>query len=152
MKSILLGLFLLTITLQSQAYPLVPNPAWAQGSLCNKQNPDYQTDRYAQKIPYCKRNVEWELKQELYDLYKVPEKCRGQYTIDHIIPLSIGGDNTAKNLWPEHKNIKATRLYLEEEVFMAVRDNQMSQKDAIALILKTKKTPVQLKKGNSDCD
>ena len=152
MKSILLGLFLLTITLQSQAYPLVPNPEWAQGSLCNKQNPDYETDRYTQKIAYCRRNVESDLKRELYDLYKIPEKCRNRYTIDHIIPLSIGGDNSPENLWPEHQNVKQTRPYLEEEVFIAVRENLMKQKDAIDMILKTKRVPVQPKKGSSDCD
>lgn len=157
MKSIFLGLFLFTITTSisytsQAAYPLVPNPEWAQGSLCNKQNPDFETERYSQKVAYCRRNVESNLKKELYDLYKIPEHCRGHYTIDHIIPLSIGGDNSPQNLWPEHRNVKQTRPYLEEEVFMAVRDDQMKQKDAITLILKTKKNPVQPAKGNTDCD
>lgn len=156
MKSVLLG-FILFTSLQltshdSQAYPLVPNPALAQGSLCNKQNPDYETDRYTQKIPYCRRNVESDLKRKLYDLYKIPEQCRNRYTIDHIIPLSIGGDNTEQNLWPEHRNVKNTRPYLEEEVFVAVKDGDMTQTEAIEIILRTKRVPVQPKRGNGPCD
>jgi len=156
MKSVLLGFILFTSLLitshESQAYPLVPNPAWAQGSLCNKQNPDYETDRYTQKIPYCRRNVESDLKRKLYDLYKIPEHCRNRYTIDHIIPLSIGGDNSEQNLWPEHHNVKQTRPYLEEEVFSDVRDGNMTQAEAVEIILKTKRVPVQPKRGYNDCD
>ena len=154
MKSIaILGFTLsLLFTFQTIAFPLVPNPAWAQGSLCTRQHNDYETDRYSQKIAYCKRNVESNLKRELYDLYKIPEGCRHRYTIDHIIPLSIGGDNRPENLWPEHKNVKATRATLEEEVFIEVRDGDMTQKEAVALILKEKTTPKNIKRGNSHCD
>lgn len=156
MKSVLLGFILFTslhLTIdQAQAYPLVPNPEWAQGSLCNRQNPDYETDRYKAKVPYCRRNVDSDLKRRLYDRYEIPENCRGRYTIDHIIPLSIGGDNSPQNLWPEHQNVKATRPYLEEEVFVAVRDGDMTQAEAIELILKTKRVPVKPKRGNHECD
>lgn len=154
MKSIvlILGFVLFTSTMAQASFPLVPNPQIAQGSLCNRQNPDYETDRYKQKIPYCRRNVESELKSHLYDLYNIPEKCRNRYTIDHIIPLSIGGDNSAQNLWPEHKNVKATRPYLEEEVFIDVKEGHMLQKDAVALILKEKTTPRRPQSGRSECD
>lgn len=153
MKSILLGLILISsFTVQTQAYPLVPNPKWAQGHLCDRSNPDYETDRYSQKIPYCRRNVESDLKQKLYDLYNIPENCRNRFTIDHIIPLSIGGDNSPENLWPEHKNVKATRPMLEEEIFGEVRDGRMSQEEAVQRILAVKRVPVQPKKGYSNCD
>jgi hypothetical protein len=144
--------FIFFTSIVSQAFPLTPNPALATGHLCNRQNPDYETDRYSQKIPYCVRNVETDLKNHLYDLYKVPVKCRDRYTIDHIIPLSIGGDNSAQNLWPEHKNVKATRPYLEEEVFGEVRDGRMQQKEAIAIILKEKTTLQRAAHGKSECD
>lgn len=153
MKSIFLSLgFVLFTSIIAQAYPLVPNPQLAQGDLCNRQNPDYETDRYKAKIPYCRRNVESDLKRKLYDLYKVPVKCRDRYTIDHIIPLSIGGNNSPKNLWPEHKDVKATRPYLEEEVFGEVRDGTMTQNEAVEIILKEKTTPRHARSGSSDCD
>jgi hypothetical protein len=160
MKSILSKLSFITLSVgfvfctsfMAQAYPLVPNPQIATGHLCNRQNPDYGGDRYKEKIPYCLRNVDDSLKSHLYDLYKVPVNCRGRYTIDHIIPLSIGGDNSPQNLWPEHKKVKATRPYLEEQVFTEVSEGSMLQKDAIAIILKEKTTPRPPTPGSSPCD
>lgn len=153
MKSILLGFILFTLfTTQTQAFPLIPNKEVAQGHLCNPQNPDYGGVRYKEKIPYCNRNVAFELKSQLYTLYKVPEKCRRNYTIDHIIPLSIGGDNSPENLWPEHKLVKQTRPMLEEQVFADLRDGRITQKEAIEIVLRVKYTPVQPHMGNSDCN
>lgn len=148
----LVAFLLLTSITVNASIPLIPNEKWAQGSLCTRQHGDYETDRYSQKIPYCKRNVDSTLKQKLYDLYQVPEKCRSRYTIDHIIPLSIGGDNSPENLWPEHKDVKGTRPMLEEEIFGEVRDGHMTQKEAIQIILKEKFTPKRPKNGMSDCD
>lgn len=152
MKSILLVAAIVLSTVIANAIPLIPNEDWAQGSLCNRKNSDYETDRYDQKIPYCKRNVASSLKAELYDKYGIPEGCRDRYTIDHIIPLSIGGDNTPENLWPEHKAIKALRPFLEEEVFVEVRDGHMKQQEAIDIILKNKFTAKKPRNGTSHCD
>lgn len=153
MKSVLLGiLFFSFISITAEAIPLIPNQELAQGSLCTRKHQDYERDRYSQRIPYCRRNVDTHLKSALYDKYGIPEKCRKNYTIDHIIPLSIGGDNSPENLWPEHKRVKATRPYIEEEVFVAVRDNDMTQKEAVELILSIKFKPVKPNSGSSPCD
>src|SRR3989338_9629103 len=123
MKTFFLGLILsIVFTLQTFSYPVTPNPEWAEGSLCNKKNPDYSEDRYKEKIPYCQRNVSSKLKKDLYVLYKIPTQCRSKYTIDHIIPLSIGGDNSPGNLWPEHKKIKATRPNLELDTYEELKN------------------------------
>lgn len=149
----LLGLVVFTLfTVQSQAFPLIPNKDWAQGHLCDRNNSDYGGDRYKEKIPYCNRNVDHELKSRLYDLYKIPEKCRSRYTIDHIIPLSIGGDNSPQNLWPEHKLVKQTRPFLEDQVFAQVRDGLITQKEAVETVLSVKFTPKQPHMNSSDCN
>lgn len=135
LSSLLLPLlFSLILPIQAFAYPLMPNPETTPGSLCTRQHSDYAGDRYKAKIPYCRRNVESELKTELYLAYGVPLECRGRYTIDHLIPLSIGGDNSSQNLWPEHRLVKATRPYLEQEVFEALRDGFITQEQAVQKI------------------
>lgn len=130
LKIILISLLTLNL-LEVQAYPLVPNPSMTPGSLCSRQHGDYAGDRYEAKIPYCRRNVEGQLKTQLYIAYGVPLECRGSYTIDHLIPLSIGGDNSPQNLWPEHRLVKATRPYLEQQVFEDLRDGRITQQQAI---------------------
>jgi hypothetical protein len=47
------------------------------------------------------RKVSAKTKAKVYAAYKVPKKDRSKYTIDHLIPLSLGGNNSTKNLWPE---------------------------------------------------
>lgn len=129
---------LLLMSLQAVAYPLTPNPSLAKGVLCDTEDYDYSEDRYEEQIPYCERNVSAKLKSEIYALYDIPAKCQKYYTIDHIIPLALGGDNSPKNLWPEHKKVKATRPHLEQELYFALRDGEIKQREAVKIILKEK--------------
>lgn len=146
-------LFLLFASLQTMAYPLNPNPQTQPGSLCNRQNPDYAGDRYPEHIAYCRRNVDSGLKKALYDAYAVPEQCRSRYTIDHLIPLSIGGDNSPENLWPEHKLVKQTRPQLEQQVFEDLRDARITQQEAINRVYYAKMQTIQVLAGSGDlCD
>lgn len=133
---VLIG-FLLNVNL-AYAYPLVPDPRITQGEVCTKSDPDFSYYRYQEKIPYCERNVDWHQREKIYDKYKIPSKCRGRYTIDHLIPLSIGGNNSDANLWPEHKLVKATRPLLEQELFEAVKRGELTQKEAIDIIVSEK--------------
>ena len=52
---------------------------------------------YAKKV----RNVPAEMKREVYEEYGVTSHAPGDYEVDHLIPLEIGGSNSIKNLWPE---------------------------------------------------
>ena len=135
-----LVLFLLVPVL-AFSYPLTPNKGQTPGSVCSEKHPDYDERRYPEQIPHCNRNVEFETKQAIYDWYKIPAPERKDYTIDHLIPLSIGGDNDAKNLWPEHRAVKQTRPHLEEQLHRLVSDGRITQKEAIARILKAKFSP-----------
>jgi len=121
--------------------PRTPDPEYTSGELCSEQDADFAGYRYEQKIVYCERNVTTEMKNEIYEYYRVPVAQRHNYTIDHFIPLSIGGNNNYKNLWPEHKKIKQTRLNLEQVLYEAVRDNRMSQEEAIHKIIEAKMNP-----------
>jgi hypothetical protein len=121
--------------------PKAPHSEQTPGELCNKNDPDYHGDRYKEKIPYCQRNVSYHERQKVYEDYDVPAKIRSEYTIDHLIPLSLGGSNDLSNLWPEHKKIKALRPYLEQEVFEDLRDGRITQKKAIRIILEAKLNP-----------
>lgn len=121
--------------------PEHPDPEATPGDVCSRENRDFQEYRYQEKIAYCQRNVSNGTKSAIYEFYGIPTNKRRYYTIDHFIPLSIGGSNDPANLWPEHKKIKELRLHLEEEVYQAVRDGQMKQSDAIDKIIEAKMNP-----------
>lgn len=122
-------------------FPFVPDPSMTQGSICTTNDPDFERLRYDEQIPYCARNVSRESKSDIYDTYGVPERCRKEYTIDHFIPLSIGGTNHRDNLWPEHKSIKALRKELENDLYKKVSLGEMTQAEAIKIIRDAKWNP-----------
>jgi hypothetical protein len=52
---------------------------------------------YAKKV----RNVPEEMRRQVYREYGITSRGRGDYEIDHLISLELGGSNSIKNLWPE---------------------------------------------------
>lgn len=122
-------------------FPRKPDPQMTNGDLCDTKNPDFKEYRYPENVAYCERNVDWYQKQRVYDAYGVPEKCRREYTIDHYIPLALGGSNADENLWPEHKNVKATRQTLEQELFERIKKGEIGQTYAIRVIVHAKLNP-----------
>lgn len=122
-------------------FPYVPDQRITTGDFCTRSNPDYLGDAYSEKIPKCTRNVIQLTKNKIYEMYGVMPSCRSQYTIDHFIPLSIGGNNSVENLWPEAKSIKALRQNLELVLFQKLRDGKISQAEAIRQIREAKFNP-----------
>jgi hypothetical protein len=148
-------LALLIFQTAALAFPLAPNPNETTGDLCTRKNPDFKEYRYGEHIPYCNRNVSGGTKSAIYREYGIPAKCKSRYTIDHFIPLSLGGSNEPSNLWPEHKNVKATRPDLEMELYVALRNGEITQQEAIDQIIQQKMNPPPVHSGGSskaDCD
>jgi hypothetical protein len=129
------------IDLQTSSFPFTPDESLTTGSLCSSQDPDFAEYRYQEKIAYCKRSVSASDKEAVYRLYGVSKKCQKEYTIDHYIPLSVGGTNRQDNLWPEPKSIKALRKNLELELFQAVSNGRLTQSEAIQRIREAKLNP-----------
>lgn len=123
------------------AYPTTPNKNATPGQLCTEDDRDFSEYRYEESIAYCSRNVSSATKKKIYESYRIPQSERSDYTIDHLIPLSIGGNNSPRNLWPEHKDLKATRPQLEQRLFEAVRDGEMRRDEAVRRVLQAKFNP-----------
>jgi hypothetical protein len=47
------------------------------------------------------RNVPVSEKDQVYASYGIPSHTPGQYEVDHLISLELGGSNDISNLWPE---------------------------------------------------
>lgn len=145
-----LMVFSASLWAQSFTPPLTPNEKTTPGAFCSKSDSDFSGYRSSLKYPFCKRSVSTGQKRRIYAAYGVPSNCEKFYTIDHLVPLSIGGNNSPQNLWPEHVEIKKQRRDLEQQLFDSVMAGRISQKQATDEILKAKFNPpftVQWKGG-----
>ena len=96
-RVIALLLFLTAIALAQQPPPIVPDPKLTPGDAFEVTVQDLCVPGYTKKV----RNVPAEMKREVYREYSVTSYGSGDYDVDHLIPLELGGSNSIKNLWPE---------------------------------------------------
>src|ERR1700746_1569669 len=90
-------LFFQTVVFADQPAPIRPDPKLTPGATLDVILQDISEPGYSKKV----RNVTAELKRVVYAEYGITEHQPGEYEVDHLIPLSIGGSNSIKNLWPE---------------------------------------------------
>jgi hypothetical protein len=129
-----LALLLLLISFSALSFPITPNRSLSPGELCSRNNPDFKEYRYSERIAYCQRNVSYELREAVCERDGVEN--RQGYKVDHIVPLSIGGSNSAKNLWCQHLSIDTEEL--EFKLYEMVRDGDLSRDLAVERLLRCK--------------
>jgi hypothetical protein len=123
-------------TWASNDYPLTPQPSLTPGSLCQNGG----SRRYPERIPYCERDVDHELKEQVvrnYDRtfgYRVGSIGRHHFKIDHYIPLCMGGSNNADNLWPQHPSVYEITDPIEPLLCERMAKGLISQAEAIKII------------------
>lgn len=121
-------------------YPQGPQRSVTPGKLCDK--PD--SHRYPENIAYCERDVSYETKEAIiseYDQkfgYTIGSMQRGEFKIDHLVPLCAGGSNDVVNLWPQHKSVYAITDPLEPVICLKMSQGRLKQADAVRLIIEGK--------------
>jgi len=135
-------------------FPTNPDLNETPGELCNQ--PD--SVRYPERIAYCQRDVDSYTKKAViqkYDQvlgYRISTMNRGEFKIDHLIPLCAGGANTETNLWPQHKSVYSKTDPVEPLLCQKMLEGKLLQKDAIKIIIEAKtnlnKIPEILKRLN----
>ena len=86
------------------------------------------------------RSVSTKLRKQLFAAYGIAyPPATGAYELDHLIPLAIGGDNSAANLFPEAADPKpgfkekdVVEVYLQEEVCAGQVDLAAAQRQIAA--------------------
>lgn len=108
-----------------------PDPTKTPGAIYQNITKDDVCDSgYAQRV----RNVPTLQKKRVYASYSMtyPQPA-GAYEVDHFIPLSIGGSNDDKNLWPEPAEPRPgfrEKDKVEFYLYNAVCSGKISLKDA----------------------
>jgi len=81
----------------TQNLPLVPDPQLTPGATLPVTRDDICAPGYTQKV----RNVPEAVKRQVYAAYGIASHRAGDFEVDHLISLELGGSNSPKNLWPE---------------------------------------------------
>jgi hypothetical protein len=96
-RPLALLLLLAHLALAQQPTPIVPDPKLTPGDTFDVAAQDLCVSGYAKKV----RNVPAEMKRQVYREYGITAHSSGDYEVDHLISLELGGSNSIKNLWPE---------------------------------------------------
>jgi hypothetical protein len=77
--------------------PVEPDPSLTPGATLPVTTADICTPGYSRKV----RSVPIEVKRDVYRRYGIATHRAGEYEIDHLISLELGGSNFERNLWPQ---------------------------------------------------
>jgi len=76
----------------------LPNPKLTPGSIFTQATrQDICVPGYTRRV----RHVPPDVKRSVYRSYGIRHHQPGEYEVDHLISLELGGDNQPTNLWPE---------------------------------------------------
>ena len=60
------------------------------------------------------RNVPQSLKNVVYAAYGITSREPGEYEVDHLISLELGGSNSQRNLWPESYKTQPLNAHVKD--------------------------------------
>ena len=103
-------LFLTQAVLAEQPTPILPDPKLTPGGTFDVTAQDVCVPGYAKKV----RAVPAWLKRQAYAEYRITEYKTGDYEVDHLIPLSLGGSNSIRNLWPQSTKTSPWNSYVKD--------------------------------------
>jgi hypothetical protein len=90
-----------TKTTDCKANGPLPDSGCTPGAIFSDATVDkICTPGYASSV----RNVSTSLKNQVYASYGITTHYTGQYEVDHLVSLELGGSNDISNLWPEAAN------------------------------------------------
>jgi hypothetical protein len=134
---------------QDQPAPTRPDSVMTPGAVLDVADTDICTPGYSSRV----RHVTAQTKREVYAEYGITAHAPGDYEVDHLISLEIGGSNSIKNLWPESYLTQPWNAHvkdkLENRLHRMVCDHTISLKtaqDAIAkdwIVAYTKYVPAR---------
>jgi hypothetical protein len=105
--------------------PAEPNAAFTPGAVVPVTVQDICTPGYTRKV----RNVPVQVKRAVYRRYGIWHHRAGEYEVDHLISLELGGSNSARNLWPQSRWTTPWNAYskdtLENELHREVCDGRL---------------------------
>ena len=103
----------------TQGIPLLPDPSITPGATLAVTKDDICVPGYSGKV----RNVPSSVKAQAYDEYHITTHKPGEYEVDHLISLELGGSNSLKNLWPESYKTQPWNAHVKDTLENRLHDD-----------------------------
>jgi hypothetical protein len=110
LRAFALLFFLTRVVLAEQPTPILPDPKLTPGDTFEVIAQDVCVPGYAKKV----RAVPAWLKRQAYAEYGITQYKTGDYEVDHLIPLSLGGSNSIRNFWPQSTKTAPWNSYVKD--------------------------------------
>ena len=102
--------------------PLLPDRALTPGATLPVTVADIAVPGYTKKV----RNVPTDVKRQVYSEYGITSHKPGQYEVDHLISLELGGSNSLKNLWPQSYLTQPWNAHVKDQLENELHDEVCS--------------------------
>ena len=108
--------------------PILPDPKMTPGATLPVASGDVCVSGYSKKV----RNVPSSVKKQVYAEYGITSHKPGEYEVDHLISLELGGSNSIKNLWPESYLTRPWNAHVKDKLENELHDEVCSGKIDLA--------------------
>jgi len=99
--------------------PLLPDPKLSPGDALPVTSADICVPGYSKKV----RDVPQSVKEQVFQEYGITHRAKGEYEVDHIISLELGGSNSIRNLFPESYKTKPWNAHVKDKLENAFHDD-----------------------------
>jgi hypothetical protein len=94
------------------AFPFLPDSARTPGAILEVTAADICVPGYSRRV----RNVPAPVKRGVYASYGIRRHRPGDYEVDHLISLELGGSNSQRNLWPESFHTSPWNAHVKDDL------------------------------------
>lgn len=102
--------------------PLLPDSKLTPGATLPVTRDDICVPGYTKKV----RNVPLDVKKQVYAEYGITTHKPGDYEVDHLISLELGGSNSIKNLWPQSYKTQPWNAHVKDALENELHDEVCS--------------------------
>ena len=114
----------------SHTPPTLPDTKLTPGATLPVSKYDICVPGYSSRV----RNVPQSVKEQAYESYGITSREPGEYEVDHLISLELGGSNDIDNLWPQSFKTQPWNAHvkdkLENKLHQMVCDGEIELKVA----------------------